>query len=451
MAKLTFVGAAGVVTGSKHFITLGERHLYIDCGLFQGAADVRALNNTPLPIPPGDTEAVVVTHGHIDHVGYLPKLVRDGFRGTIFCTPATKQLMAIVLEDAAHLQQHLRARGFDHEHPYAPPPLYEEEDVRKTLSLVKAIPLHAAFDVCGAKATFFNAGHIIGSAFVKLDAEGRTTIFSGDVGRYDRPLLYDPEEIGQADTIVCEATYGDRTHPSDSLRQLREALLTALQRGGPIIIPAFAVERSQDLIHAVGQIKALEPKLEPVPVYLDSPMAAKVDALFASCDDAHRPVPQDSPSAPLGCPDLIVAQSAEESQQIDALRGSVIVISASGMAAGGRVLHHLHRVLPNERATILFVGYQSVETLGFYLTHGARTITLYGDRLPVRAHIAQIGGYSAHADRDELLRWLKTCSSKPRLYAVHGEIASAQAFAATVHDQCGWNAAAAMRGTTVTM
>jgi len=263
--------------------------------------------------------------------------------------------------------------------------------------------------------------------------------------------LYDPEEIGQADTIVCEATYGDRTHPPDALGQLREALLAALQRGGPIVIPAFAVQRSQDLIYAVGRIKALEPKLQAVPVYLDSPMAAKVDALFQSCQDAHRPLPEDTPSAPLGCPDLIVAQSAEESKQIDALRGSAIVISASGMAAGGRVLHHLHRAIPNERATILFVGYQSVETLGFYLTHGARTISIYGDRLPVRAHVAQIGGYSAHADRDELLRWLKTCSSKPRFYAVHAEVASAQAFAKTVHDRFGWEAAAAVRGTDVTV
>jgi metallo-beta-lactamase family protein len=449
VAELTFVGAAGVVTGSKHLLSVGGKCFYVDCGLFQGAADVRALNDVKLPVAPPDTQAVVVTHGHIDHVGYLPKLVRDGFRGTIFCTPATKQLMAIVLEDAAGLQQHLHARGFDRERPHAPPPLYEEADVRKTLSLVKTMPLHETFDVCGAKTTFFNAGHIIGSAFVKIEAEGRTIVFSGDLGRYGRPLLYDPEEIGQADTIVCEATYGDRTHPPDSLGQLREALLAALQRGGPIVIPAFAVERSQDLIYAIGRLKAQEPKLAPIPVYLDSPMASKVDALFESCKDAHRPLPEDTLSAPLGCPDLIVAQSTDESKKIDTLRGSAIVISASGMAAGGRVLHHLHRNIPNERATILFVGYQSVETLGFYLTHEARTITIYGDRLPVRAHIAQIGGYSAHADRDELVRWLKTCSSKPRLYAVHGEAASAQAFAKTVHEQLGWEAAA--RGTSVTL
>jgi metallo-beta-lactamase family protein len=449
VAELTFVGAAGVVTGSKHLLTIGGKHAYIDSGLFQGPADVCALNDMPLPLAAQAVEAVVVTHGHIDHVGYLPKLVRNGFNGTIFCTPATAKLMAIVLEDAVGLQHHLHARGFDREHPHAQAPLYEEGDVRKTLRLIKATPLHTSFTVAGAEATFLNAGHIIGSAFVKIVAEGRTVVFSGDLGRYGRPLLYDPDPIDQADTIVCESTYGDRIHPPDALGQLHDALLAALKRGGPIVIPAFAVERSQDLIYAIGRIKMQEPTLMRVPVYLDSPMASKVDDLFATCRDAHRPVPEDTPSAPLGCPDLIVAQSAEESKQIDTLRGSAIVISASGMASGGRVLHHLYRTIPNDRATILFVGYQSAQTLGFYLTHGAQTIKMYGDRLPVRAHVAQIGGYSAHADQAELLRWLGTCSSKPNLYAVHGELASAQAFAEMVHERLRWSAQAAVRGTSV--
>ncbi|HEY9179115.1 MAG TPA: MBL fold metallo-hydrolase, partial [Candidatus Baltobacteraceae bacterium] len=306
MAELTFVGAAGTVTGSKHLLTNNGRHIFIDCGLFQGTADITALNSVPLPIQPKDVEAVVITHGHIDHVGYLPKLVHDGFRGTIFATPATRALMNIVLEDAVHLQAHLHQRGMHNEH-YAPPPFYNEADVQRTVQLTKGVPLESAFEVAGMKATYKNAAHIIGSAFVEIDIGGHTIVFSGDIGRYNRALLYDPTPIGNAGTLICESTYGDRVHPPDPVGMLEKTLLQGIARGGAIVIPAFAVERSQELLLSIGQLQRRNGTIAKVPVYLDSPMAAKVDDLFENFPDAHKPIAFDSNGTPFGCNNLTIA------------------------------------------------------------------------------------------------------------------------------------------------
>ncbi|MHB1550653.1 MAG: MBL fold metallo-hydrolase RNA specificity domain-containing protein [Vulcanimicrobiaceae bacterium] len=449
MAEITFVGAAGTVTGSKHLVETQGRRFFVDCGLFQGAADVRALNDARLPIAPAGVESVVVTHGHVDHVGYLPKLVKDGFRGAIHCTPATAALIDIVLEDAANLQQHLYQRGFHHERPHAPPPFYDESDVRRTLSLIQTEPLETPFEVCGARVTYKNAGHILGSAFAEIDIEGKRVVFSGDVGRYDRPLLYDPSPIGAADAIVCESTYGDRVHPPDSLGAFRTALLDAARRRGPIVIPAFAVERTQDILYSIGRLQRSEPAIAAIPVYLDSPMAAKVDALFRTFPEAHKPLADVAADGTFGCRNLTVAVTTEESKALNALGGTHIVVSASGMAAGGRVLHHLHNHLSDIRATIVFVGYQGVGTLGFALVHGAHVIKIYGDSLPVRAAIVHLAGYSAHADENDLRRWLSTCSAKPHLYAVHGEPESAASLATLARESLGWPAEVARRGTTV--
>ncbi len=449
MAEITFVGAAGTVTGSKHLVGTQGRRFFVDCGLFQGTADVRALNDARLPVAPAGVESVVVTHGHVDHVGYLPKLVKDGFRGAIHCTPATAALIDIVLEDAANLQQHLYQRGFHHERPHAPPPFYDEADVRRTLSLIQTVPLETPFEVCGARVTYKNAGHILGSAFAEIDIEGKRVVFSGDVGRYDRPLLYDPSPIGAADAIVCESTYGDRVHPPDSLGAFRTALLDAARRRGPIVIPAFAVERTQDILYSIGRLQRSEPAIAAIPVYLDSPMAAKVDALFRTFPEAHKPLAGVAAGGTFGCRNLTVAVTTEESKALNALGGTHIVVSASGMAAGGRVLHHLHNHLTDVRATIVFVGYQGVGTLGFALVHGAHLIKIYGDSLPVRAAIVHLAGYSAHADENDLRRWLSTCSTKPHLYAVHGEPESAASLATLARESLGWPAEVARRGTTV--
>jgi metallo-beta-lactamase family protein len=452
VAELTFVGAAGTVTGSKHLLTIGGHHFFVDCGLFQGVVDVRALNDVPLPVPAAQIEAVVITHGHLDHVGFLPKLVHDGFRGSIFCTPPTKELMQIVLDDSAHLQQTLHQRGFHHERPHSPPPYYDEDDVAATMKLAKTVPLGQPFDLAGvAKVTYHNAGHIIGSAFASFQYEGRRATFSGDLGRYDRPLLYDPEPIGAADVLVSESTYGDRIHPPDPSDELLRALLDGIERGGPIVVPAFAVERSQDILLAIGELQQRDPRIAKLPIYLDSPMAIKVDALFEEFPDAHKPIPRDSANAPFGVQNFQLCLTSDQSKALNAIHSPCVIISASGMAAGGRILHHLHNRLADRTATIVFAGYQSAGTLGFLLIHGAHTLRIFGDTLPVLAKIEHLDGFSAHADQNDLKRWFGTCTSKPQLYAVHGEVESATAVATLATQAFGWHAQVARRGLTVTI
>ncbi len=450
MAELTFVGAAGTVTGSKHLLTRNGRHVFIDCGLFQGTADITALNSIPLPVAPKDVEAVVITHGHIDHVGYLPKLVHDGFRGTIFATPPTRALMNIVLEDAVHLQSHLHQRGMHNDH-YAPPPFYNEADVQRTIQMTKPVALETPFEVAGMKAVYKNAAHIIGSAFVELAIDDRTVVFSGDVGRYNRALLYDPSPMGHADTLICESTYGDRVHPPDALGMLEQTLERGIARGGAIVIPAFAVERSQELLFSIGQLQRKNATIAEVPVFLDSPMAAHVDDIFEKFPRAHKPVQFDTNGTPFGCQHLTIAVETEQSKAINDVKGPHIIVSASGMAAGGRVLHHIYNHISDPHATLLFVGYQSAGTLGFFLTHGAETIRIYGDTLPVHAAIGLISGYSAHADKNEIQQWFDTCPTKPNFYAVHGDPVSAQALCDLVRAKYTWVANVAARGTTVSV
>lgn len=445
------MGAAGTVTGSKHLLTVSGKHLFVDCGLFQGTKAVTALNDAQLPVEPDDLTAVVVTHGHLDHVGYLPRLVRDGFSGPIYCTPATQALMQIVLEDAAHLQEELVSRGFQHEHPAAPPAYYDERDVLRTMRLVRPVPLGTPFDpIANVHATYHNAGHVIGSAFVAFELEGKRVVFSGDLGRYGRPLLYDPDPIGAADVLVCESTYGDRPHPPDPLDELQSALLDGIDRGGVIVMPAFAVERTQDLLLAIGQIQRREPRIAALPVYLDSPMAEKVDDLFSAFPDAHRPI-GGTDEKTFGVDDLSIAVTTEQSKALNHLSGSQLIISASGMASGGRVLHHLHNHLPDADGTVLFVGYQSRGTLGYLLTHGLHRVRMYGDMVPVRAKIVTLGAFSGHADRTDFARWFGTCTGKPHLYAVHGEPESALALASFARAEYGWTADVAQRGVTVTV
>ncbi len=452
MAEITFVGAAGTVTGSKHLVTVGGKRFFVDCGLFQGTAEVRALNDAKLPVDAEEIDAVVITHGHLDHTGYLPKLVKDGFDGQIYCTPATAAIAEIVLEDAAHLQQELAERGHGHERPHAPPPFYDDRDVARTLRKIETVEYERVFSVAGiCNARYSNAGHILGSAFVHLTIEGKQVVFSGDLGRYDRPLLADPSPIGEADIICCESTYGDRDHPAESISALGDALRAGIARGGAIVIPAFAVERTQDILYAIARLQQQDPAIANLAIHLDSPMAEKVDAIFERFGGEHRAVAGDSPSTPFGIHHFTEHRTTDESKALNAMPGNYVVISASGMASGGRILHHLHNHLADPRATIVLCGYQSVGTLGNLLEHGAKTIRIYGDAIPVRAAIVALKGFSAHADRTALVRWLHTCTGSPRFYAVHGEAASAAALAAEVRQEIKWSAQVATRGTTVTL
>jgi metallo-beta-lactamase family protein len=450
VATLTFVGAAGTVTGSKHLVTSSGGRFYVDCGLFQGRRDIEQLNTVPLPLPPAEIDAIVVTHAHLDHVGYLPRIVRDGFRGPIYCTPATGDLMEIVLEDAANVQEHLHRRGFHHERAHALPPLYDAEDVAAALRLRRTVALEHEFTVAGATLRFREAGHILGSAFLDARIEGRRVIFSGDLGRYGRALLFDPAPLDEADVVVCETTYGDRVHPPDPAAELEAVLLAGIARGGPIVMPAFAVERTQELLFAIGRLQERRPDIARLPVFVDSPMAIKVDALFARFPAAHRPF-TDTRDRPFGCRNVRLCVTSDESKEIDRVHEPAIVLASSGMASGGRILFHLHRRLPDPRSTVAFAGWLAPGTLGRTLVEGAQRVRIFGDLLPVQAHVTAVGGFSAHADRDELLRWLGPLHGKPLLYAVHGEPAAAAAFAQTVRAELGFPVAVGARGSTVAL
>lgn len=450
MAELTFIGAAGTVTGSKHLVSTTGKRFFIDCGLFQGPREIEALNYVPLPIAPPQLDAIVITHGHLDHVGYLPKIVRDGYRGPIYCTPPTADVIEIVLEDAAHLQHHMHERGFHRERSHGLAPFFTGTDVKATLRQLKAVAPESDFDVCGATMRYRYAGHIIGAAFVEMECEGKRAIFSGDVGRYGSSLLYDPARLGSADTVVCEATYGNRNHPPDSLDQLRTTLLAGIEAGGPIIIPTFAVERAQDLLVAIGRLQDAEAEIAKLPVYLDSPMAIKVDGVFTRYPEAYKAV-SSRPDAPFGCRNLTLVASGEQSRGIDDLPTPAIVIASSGMATGGRILHHLHQHICNSSATIIFPGYQVHGTLGWLIIDGASPVRIFGDQLEVRAKIVHLSGFSAHADQTELLRWLEPLRAKGvRAYSVHAEPGSAAALAALLNER-GFTATAAERGTTVAL
>lgn len=445
-SSLTFLGAAGTVTGSKHLIENGGERLLLDCGLFQGTPEIEAGNTVPLPFRPSSLGAVVVTHGHLDHVGYLPKLVRDGYDGPIYCTPATAGVMHIVLEDAAKLQERLAARGFDHER--ARRLLYDADDVASTMRLVRTVPLETPFSAAGATIRFHGAGHILGAAFVEAHVGETRLVFSGDLGRYDNAVFRDPTPLSEADIVLCESTYGDHDHAPDAEGILERMLMAALARGGPVILPAFAVERTQTLLAAIGRLQRTNPALAALAVHVDSPMAARANHLFSLYPEAHKTV---GDGATFGCRNLREHVTTEDSKELNRLREPAIIIASSGMANGGRILYHLHRRLPDPTATVIFVGHQVQGTLGRTIIDGAEHVHLFGERLAVRAHVDFFDAFSAHADQSELVRWLGTLSNKPRMYAVHGDAQAATALCTAVRDRLGFDTHVAARAMTISL
>jgi metallo-beta-lactamase family protein len=328
-------------------------------------------------------------------------------------------------------------------------PFFTDADVHQALSQIKRVAVETDFAFCGATARYHGVGHIIGAAYLGIALDGRKVIFSGDVGRYNTSLLNDPTPLEGANTVVCEATYGDRQHPTESMAMFEKALLDGIERGGPILIPSFAVERSQDILFSIGSLQRSNPRIASVSVHLDSPMAIKVDAVFARYGDAHKPLPGGA-DAPFGCRNLTLHVSTEESKAINDVTGPAIVIAASGMATGGRILHHLHRNLTNPRATVIFPGYLVRGTLGRIIADGVTPVRIFGDDLEVRATILHLSGFSAHAGQDELLRWLGTLRTRPgSVYLVHAEPSAANVFAEVLKGRLGFDAVVARRGATV--
>ena len=447
---LEFLGAAGTVTGSKFLLEVAGRRLLVDCGLYQGLKELRQRNWEPLPVEPRSIDHVVLTHAHLDHSGYLPRLCRDGFCGAVHATRATADLLRILLPDSGHLQEedaeYHNRRGTSRHVPALP--LYTEEDGMRAAARVQGIRYGQRLPLTGAiSVTFAQAGHILGSATIGVDVTteqgSRRIVFSGDVGRYDSPILPDPAPIGDADYIVVESTYGDRRHdPTPVLDQLERVMKAALARGGAIVVPAFAVGRTQELMYHLTLLWRAG-RLPRLASYVDSPMAIDATEIYRAhpeeFDEDMRALLVAGLS-PLKWGDFQMTRAQTESKALNAIPDPVLIISASGMVTGGRVLHHLRRRLPDPRSTVLLVGYQAVGTRGRALEEGASTVRIFGENVPVRAHIETVPRLSAHADADGLLRWLRTASHPPRrLFVVHGEPEPAAALAGRVTRELGWN------------
>lgn len=461
--SLTFAGAAGTVTGSKHLLQLGSETLLLDCGLFQGPKALRQRNWQMPPFDPRTLGAVVLSHGHLDHCGYLPLLARQGFSGSVHCTPATAELAAIVLRDSARLQQEdaddANRGGYSRHVPAMP--LYTSADAEQALTLLRVHGYGERFQVTpSATALFRRAGHILGSASIDLELSDAASgpplrlVFSGDLGRWGRPILRDPEFVPEADVVLVESTYGDRTHVGESASQLADIVNETVSRDGVIVVPAFAIGRTQELIWTLRQLEDAG-RIPALPVFIDSPMAIKVTDVYCRHPEEHdleMAQLMDEKRCPLCCRKYQLVRDGRESRALTQRKGPMIVIAGSGMATGGRVLHHLKHRLSDERNAVLFCGYQAAGTRGRLLQDGANRIRVHGEEIAVHARIVAIDGLSAHADRNELLRWLRGFSRAPtHTYVVHGEPAASAAFVQAVQGELNWSASVAQDGATVAL
>ncbi|HEX8070376.1 MAG TPA: MBL fold metallo-hydrolase [Pyrinomonadaceae bacterium] len=453
MATISFWGGVGTVTGSKYLVESDGHSVLVDCGLFQGLKELRERNWQDPPFDPRAVDAVLITHAHIDHTGYLPRLVAQGFDGPVYCSRGTADLLKIMLPDAARLQEEDAAYRNRHNLTSHQPalPLYTEDDARAALKLLQPLPnTGEAVEVApGFSAGFRIAGHILGSSLVLVevagagdDAKGRRVLFSGDLGHYDQPIIRDPDPPPACDYLLVESTYGDRLHdPVDPKVRLAEIINETARRGGVILIPAFAIGRTQELVYIIRELED-EKRIPVLPVRVDSPMAAAAtqvysrrteeqDADYASVLARHR--------HPLRTHSMLTASSREESKRLNEEQGARIIISASGMMTGGRVLHHAIRFLPDQRSTIIFVGYQAAGTIGRRILDGAPEVSIFKQHIPVRCRVEQIGGFSAHADYGEVLRWLKGAPAPPRrAFTTHGEPDAARAMAQHIRDTYHW-------------
>jgi metallo-beta-lactamase family protein len=439
--RIGFLGAAGTVTGSRYLVELEGRRLLVDCGLFQGYKLLRLRNWAAPPFDPASIDAVILTHAHIDHSGYLPRLVSQGFRGPVYCSRATLELCRLLLPDSASLHEedarYANARGFSRHHPALP--LYTRADADAALKLFEPVKSHTVFEPQpGLRAELRNAGHILGATFLRLDASGTSITFSGDLGRADDALMNPPDAPAQTDYLIVESTYGDRLHPHiDAQAELGGWLRRCIDRGGVTVIPGFAVGRVQSLLWHVAELKRLG-QLPDVPVYIDSPMATDATMLYRDFHPAHR---LDEAQVKRMCASATFTNSADESKALDLRGGPLIIISASGMATGGRVLHHLKAFAGDARNLILFAGFQAPGTRGAALVGGSRRVRIHDQEIAVNAEVAQLESASSHADADGLLAWMRQLPSPPRhVYVTHGEPVPADTLRGRIEHELGWQA-----------
>ncbi len=456
MAKLTFLGAAGTVTGSKYLVEAAGKKLLVDCGIFQGSQELSDRNYKPLPVDPKTIDYLVLTHAHLDHTGWLPALVKGGYHGPIFGNPATIDLTGLLLKDSAHLQEEdaLHAKTDKHNNHDVRGPLYVTADVEPALKLLKPVPRTGSFDISPEfHFTAFDAGHILGSTSLELviTESGKKTVvvFSGDIGRYDQPILNDPVTPSSiADVLLCESTYGDRDHaPGDAAELLAGIVNRVAKRGGSIVIPAFAIGRTQTFMYFLRQLEDQQ-RIPRLPVYVDSPMALSATDLYLKYKEDHdldySHIDAGGKGDPLDVHQFHLTRSVEESKAINNVKTPCIIVSASGMAAGGRVLHHLAQRLPDARNAVILAGFQAQGTRGRALQEGAKMLNIFGQQIPVAAEIVELGQFSAHAGKSELLRWLSGLPAPPKqTYLTHGEPQAAQALQTAIVEKFHWKAAVA--------
>jgi metallo-beta-lactamase family protein len=450
------MGAARNVTGSRYLVETNGRKLLVDCGLYQ-ERQFLSRNWEPFTVPPAQLDAVLLTHAHLDHCGLLPKLVREGFRGPVICTAATADIAGIILLDAARLQEedaaykkkrHLKE---GRQGPYPEIPLYTVGDAEAVMPLFQPADYHAPVALWdGIEATYYDAGHVLGSAMIKLDiGQGearRSIVFSGDIGRWDRPMLHDPSVFSRTDYIVMESTYGDREHRGthEISRDLEEIINAAFAAGGNIIVPAFALQRAQEVLYYLNLLR-MDGRIPDLPVYLDSPMAIKIIEVFkrhSELFDSDMKELLRRHLSPFDFPGLKMVETVEESKSLNNIKGTAMIIAGSGMCTGGRIKHHLVNNISRPECTIMFTGYQAEGTLGRQIVEGARSVRIHGQPWPVRARIVQVQGFSAHADRDELLRWLSKLTVNPkRIFITHGEKEAAESFSRFLKEKTGCDTA----------
>lgn len=456
---LQFLGAAGTVTGSKYLVKHRGQQVMLDCGLFQGLKELRLRNWLKPSYGSREIASVVLSHAHIDHSGYLPLLVKHGFRGRIHCTPATEDLLHILLPDSARLQEEDSERsnreGYTKHQPALP--LFDMDDVKATLKLLDTHPYRKEFPVAGdMRATFRPMGHILGSASIDMTIgkpDPVRLVFSGDVGRYGRPILRDPVSVPEADVLLIESTYGDRLHALDPIDELADIINEAATRGGAIIVPAFAVDRTQELIWCIHQLEQAG-RIPILPLFIDSPMAISVTDIYERHAHEHNLEMSNfsSENHPLQTRQMMMLKTRDESKEINGRSGPMIIIAGSGMATGGRVLHHLATRLADPRTTVMFAGFQAQGTRGRSLEEGARSVLIHGREVQVNAQIRRLHGLSAHADQSELLRWMGEFQRPPaQCYLVHGEPVAAEAFKKKIEDELDWPVSIAQDQQVVTL